>query len=379
MRGSLFLGRVFGIKVLMHFTFLLIFVYIVYSGYRQHLTLNEILFQCELTLAVFGCVLVHEFGHALSARRYGINTSKIVLLPIGGVAQLDRMPEKPKQELVVTIAGPMMNVIIAGILFVVSAFRYPLYQIRSLDFVSSHFLPSLMWINVMLFLFNLIPAYPMDGGRILRALLAFRFSYITSTRIAARLGQLFALGIIAAGLYIGHYIWIPLGLFVGIAAEMELRMVVRKYKFKGHTVSDAMDIHFTVLQPLMTISDAEEIIKETGAESFLVMDEGMAAGVITAAMIEDAERLYESTVLVGTIMKTDFLRLKPDMPIEMVYNYMQSNDIGVLPVMKGVECIGIVTLGKITALMTAGPLRQFALRTKAQFNMGLSGEFESTL
>lgn len=379
MRGSLFLGRVFGIRVLMHFTFLLLFVYIAYTGYRQHLSLNDILFQCGLTLAVFFCVLVHEFGHALTARRYGVKTRQILLLPVGGVAQLERMPENPWQELVVTIAGPSMNVIIALLISPFMLYSYSLHQLTSLYMINGHFFLSLMWINIMLVAFNLIPAYPMDGGRILRALLAFKFNYASSTRVAARIGQLLAIGIIVAGLFLETYIWIALGLFVGILAELELRMVLRKFSFKGHTVSEIADPDFYIMSPLFTLAQAEEIISKTGATSFIVIDEGMVSGVVTKKMMQEAEAAYESTVLIGTIMKTDFPRLKPDMPAEKVYNYMQDNEIDILPVMNGMECAAAVTLEKLTALKDAGPLRQFALHTKTQFNMGLSGEFESTL
>jgi Zn-dependent protease/CBS domain-containing protein len=379
MRGSLFLGRVFGIRVLMHFTFLLLFVYIAYTDYRQHLSLNDILFHCGLTLAVFFCVLVHEFGHALTARRYGIKTKQILLLPVGGVAQLERMPENPWQELIVTIAGPLMNVIIALLISPFMLYNYSLHQLTSLYVINGHFFLSLMWINVMLVAFNLIPAYPMDGGRILRALLAFKFNYASSTRVAARIGQLMAIGIIVAGLFLETYIWIALGLFVGILAELELRMVLRKYSFKGHTIAEIADPDFYVMSPLTTLAQAEEIVLKTGASGFIVIDEGMVAGVVTKKMMQGAEAAYESSVLIGTIMKTDFPRLKPDMPAEKVYNYMQDNELDILPVMNGLECAAAVTLEKLTALKDAGPLRQFALHTKAQFNMGLSGEFESTL
>jgi Zn-dependent protease/predicted transcriptional regulator len=379
MRGSLFLGRVFGIKVLMHFTFLLLFVYIAYIGYRQHLSVNDIIFQCGLTLAVFGCVLIHEFGHALMARRLGISTKQILILPIGGVAQLEKMPENPKQELMVTFAGPAMNIVIASIIFPFVAFRFNFHQLINPNVITDHFFLSLMWINLMLFVFNLVPAYPMDGGRVLRALLAFRINYISSTRIAARLGQLFALGIIASGIYIEHYIWIALGLFVGIAAELELRMVVRKYKFKGHMIADIIDQEFHPVSPLLTLNQVEDIIRQTGRKSFIVMDEQMVAGVINEEMIQRAEQEYESSVLVGTVMKTDFPRLKAEMPAELVFTFMQDHNVDILPVLRGAECIGVVTLEKLTALMNAGPLRQFALHTKSQFNMGLSGEFESTL
>lgn len=379
MRGSLFLGRVFGIKVLMHFTFLLLFVRIGYIGYRHHVSINEMLFEAGITLAVFACVLIHEFGHALTARRYGIVTKKILLLPIGGVAQLESMPETPYQEIMVTIAGPLMNVIIATIIAPFIFYNYSLSQILNPYFAQNHFFLLIMWVNIGLFLFNLIPAYPMDGGRILRAGLAMKFNYVTATRFSTRLGQVIALAIACTGIYLGAYIWIALGLFVGILAEFELRMVLRKYSFKDHAIADIVEHEFHSLIPLMTLNQVEDVIRKTGQASFIVMDEQMVAGIINQEMIQRAEQEYEESVLVGTAMKTDFLRLKIDTPAETVFNYMRDNNIDILPVLRGGECTGVVTLEKLTALMNASPLRQFDIKTKAQFNMGLSGEFESTL
>ncbi|MGN6644118.1 MAG: site-2 protease family protein, partial [Verrucomicrobiota bacterium] len=178
-----------GIGVYIHVTFLLLLIWAGWYGYSPRQSWWDAAGQIGFVLALFGIVVLHELGHALTARRFGIGTKDITLLPIGGVARLERMPEDPKQELLVALAGPAVNVILAALLFVGLAvagqFSDPEWMLHS----SGNFFVRLMAVNVLLAVFNMLPAFPMDGGRVLRALLAFRLSYARATRIAARIGQ----------------------------------------------------------------------------------------------------------------------------------------------------------------------------------------------
>jgi Zn-dependent protease len=238
MRWSVRLGSLFGIPVYLHFTFLLLLGFV---GFRQLAQggLSWAIAGVASVAAIFGCVLLHEFGHALAARRYGIRTRDVTLLPIGGVARLERMPEDPRQELVVALAGPAVNVGIAlllgGVLFITGGAVF-----------GGSFIGQLLAINIALVLFNMLPAFPMDGGRVLRALLATRMNYSQATELAARVGRgmAFLLGI--AGLFwnpmlvlIAVFVWFSAGREAAFVRQKEFwrtRSPVSSYEWTYYTV-----------------------------------------------------------------------------------------------------------------------------------------------
>src|SRR6185503_19517713 len=199
MKWSWRLGRIAGIALYVHATFLLLLAWVAISEYQSSHDAAAAARGVIFVLAVFAMVVLHELGHALAARRYGVKTRDITLLPIGGVARLERMPREPKQELWVAIAGPLVNVAIAITLFILLV----AIRLSKSTFLASQdsFITLLMRINLFLIAFNLLPAFPMDGGRVLRALLARRLEYVRATRIAARIGQVMAIFFILAGLY----------------------------------------------------------------------------------------------------------------------------------------------------------------------------------
>ncbi|MBK9109704.1 MAG: site-2 protease family protein [Saprospiraceae bacterium] len=226
-----YIGSFAKIPVKIHWTFLLILIYIIGSGLSEGASTKEIVIEVCFILAMFFCVVLHEFGHALTAQRYGIKTEDIILLPIGGVARLRNMPEKPIQELIVAIMGPMVNVVIALLLFIFLSI-YMDINIFSLDLLEnihfgnwSGFLPLLMISNIMLVLFNMIPAFPMDGGRVLRALLSMNFGRLKATRIASLAGQAICIVLIAIGLYYSAYTLALIGVFIFLSASQEYRSV----------------------------------------------------------------------------------------------------------------------------------------------------------
>src|SRR6188474_1864247 len=196
MKWSLRIGKLFGIPVYLHLTFLLLLLWIGLVSWQQEQSVRAGIEGVLFMAALFGCVVLHELGHALTARRYGIVTRDITLLPIGGVARLERMPDDPKQELWVALAGPAVNVLIAGILLLVTKFTSSVFSFgdASLEgMMSESFVSRIIIVNIALVLFNMLPAFPMDGGRVLRALLATRLQYTRATQIAATVGQLMAL------------------------------------------------------------------------------------------------------------------------------------------------------------------------------------------
>jgi len=225
MRSSLKIASISGIEVRIHVTFLLFLAWIWFSYYEiagVSGATQGVLF----ILALFTCVLLHEFGHAFAARAFGIQTPDITLLPIGGVARLNRIPDEPWQELVVAVAGPLVNVVIAAALVFAVHQAAPLDQLESIENPRIELLAKLASVNIILVLFNLIPAFPMDGGRVLRALLAMAMPYSRATWIAARIGQVLAI-CLAAYAYFGpnkNPILIFIAFFIFIGAQQEAAM-----------------------------------------------------------------------------------------------------------------------------------------------------------
>lgn len=221
------LGSISGIAIKIHWTFLLLLIFVTGVEVSQGSGISEILFTLGFVLSIFLCVLLHEFGHALTGKRYGVTTDQIILLPIGGMANMQKIPENPKQELIIAVAGPLVNVVIAGLI----ALFLPLKDIAErgervlLETPSAeNFFLLLFAINVVLVVFNAIPAFPMDGGRVLRALLAMQMSRVKATKIAARVGQFFSLVFIGFGLF--YNLWLVLiGIFVFLGATGEYKVV----------------------------------------------------------------------------------------------------------------------------------------------------------
>jgi Zn-dependent protease len=222
MRWSLKLGKIAGIEVYLHWTFFLLPGYIFLSDLGRGSGLPVAVQGLVFVLSLFACILLHELGHALAARRYGIPTRDITLLPIGGVARLERMPREPRQELWVAIAGPLVNVAIAAFLFL--ALKAIEYTRAEFLLTQTTFLSLLLSTNLLLIAFNLLPAFPMDGGRVLRALLARKLEYVRATRIAARLGQAMAILFMIVGMF---------GFLFGFRAPQPMLVLIGMFIFIG--------------------------------------------------------------------------------------------------------------------------------------------------
>jgi Zn-dependent protease len=222
MSWSFKFARVAGIDLKIHFTFLLFLVWIGFTYFSiggAAAARQGILF----ILLLFGCVLLHELGHALTAKAFGIRTTDITLLPIGGVARLEHIPDEPKQELLIAIAGPLVNVVIAALLIFYLGHRAAMSDFGDLNTPRVAMLSKLASVNIGLVLFNLIPAFPMDGGRILRALLAMRLNYLRATEIAARIGQGLAIVFGIIGFFYNSFL-IFIAFFVYMGAQQEAAM-----------------------------------------------------------------------------------------------------------------------------------------------------------
>jgi stage IV sporulation protein FB len=284
MSWSITLLRVGGTEIRIHLTFLLLLAWIGIAQYVAGGTaaaVNGI----ALILAIFACVVLHELGHAFAARRYGISTPDITLLPIGGLARLSRIPENPREEIVIALAGPAVNVVIAAVLILLLGATVDPSSLGSLDNPQAGFVTQLAAVNIFLVLFNLIPAFPMDGGRVLRAVLALRLGRRRATEIAALIGQALAFFFGFLGLLGGNPILIFIAIFVYIAAGAEAGEAGLSELARSLPVEAAMVRTFESLGPMSTLDEAANALIRTTQHEFPVADGG---GVLRGFLTKDA-------------------------------------------------------------------------------------------
>ncbi len=342
------IGRLFGIDVFVHWTFPLLLLFIAGSALMQGAPLAIALEGMLFVLAVFGCVVLHELGHALTARRYGIATRDITLLPIGGVARLERMPENPWHELWVALAGPAVNVVIAagllGSLYILGNVT------RALDvsLLGGAFLARLMWVNVALVVFNLLPAFPMDGGRVLRAMLAMHTSYAKATRIAARTGQMMAVlfGIVG---FMYNPLLILIAVFIYFGAAQEASAAEFRSLIKGVAVHQAMIARPGTLSPYDRAEDAAETIAMGYQRDYPVLHEGRIVGLLVGDDL--FTRLEQGEPIEGTVSE----RMRPDpptidaaAPLEEALAMIQEHNVPALPVTYYGQLVGLVTVDSLS-------------------------------
>ena len=283
MRWSLKIATVAGTEVRIHVTFFILLAFVAIQGTGEGQGLAGALDAVLFVSAMFGCVLLHEFGHVFAARGYGIRTPDITLLPIGGVARLERMPRKPAHELVVAVCGPLVNVAIAAGIWLVLGAQVvldPAYQFEK----PGHFLEKLMLWNLLMVVFNLIPAFPMDGGRVLRALLALAVDYGRATRWAASIGQGIALCVALWMLMTGtfHPMLLLIAFFIFMAAGQEAAMISQEEATRGLKVRDAMLTDFRALPPDASLGDAVELLLAGSQQDFPMQDaDGRLVGLLT--------------------------------------------------------------------------------------------------
>ncbi|MFN4143216.1 site-2 protease family protein [Aestuariivirga sp.] len=300
MGWSLTIGRIAGTDIRLHFTFLLFLVWIGVADYMAGgpaAALDSISF----ILLVFLCVTLHEFGHIAMARRFGIRTPQVILSPIGGIASLERMPQKPAQELLVAIAGPLVNVAIA--LLLMAAFGLAIDTATAAHFESSTLAERLLIVNVTLVLFNLIPAFPMDGGRVLRALLAMNMGSQRATALAARIGQGFAFLFVLLGLFYNPILML-IGIFIYFAATAE----EQQSSFTGFAsqlrVRDAMEPSPILLESTQPLTRAIEALLSSPQKEYPVLDAGSRiVGLLDRDAMILGLRDRGSAVSVGEVMR----------------------------------------------------------------------------
>jgi Zn-dependent protease len=356
--------------VYVHWTFLILLAWVGLTHLVQGNDLAGAMHGLVFIVALFSIIVLHELGHALAARRYGIPTRDITLLPIGGVAQLERMPEDPKQELVVAIAGPAVNVVLAvlcilGIVVLAGAanfgaalaegagelgFLYDDHErmpfLSDIPLLGVDFLAKMLIVNVSLVVFNLLPAFPMDGGRVLRALLAMKIDYVRATQVAASVGQAMALLFGFLGLFFNPFL-VFIALFVWMGAASEASMVQMKAGLRGVPLTHAMITQFRTLAPGDPIGTAAGHVIAGSQHDFPVLDDGRLVGVLTKSDLLKslaAEGLHEP---VSSVMRRDFETVDPADMLETVFDKLHECDCHAIPVVRADQLFGIVTLESV--------------------------------
>lgn len=361
MKRALQIAVLFGIPVRVHWSFFLLLAYIIYAGQMRSGDWNHTLWGVLFFLTLFTCVVLHEFGHALTARRYGVITKDIILSPIGGIARLSKLPEQPIQEFLVAAAGPAVNFIIAllllpliwwidweGFMQLLGMVSPGLEAGTNVSFSwQRHFLPALLSLNLALALFNLLPAFPMDGGRIFRALLAIRLPRLTATRIAALTGQTLAAFLALYGVYTFNFVTALIGVFVFLSAGREYqyaRFEARLAKFK---VEDVLLSDIPILTSQSTVEDLKKIIRNSPYRNFLVLssqnpDKPTVMGLLHEDQYKKQLNNTPADTPIERWIQSEFESVTPQTTLKEAYEKMQLQKAPVLPVFVAEELVGMI-------------------------------------
>jgi Zn-dependent protease/CBS domain-containing protein len=346
------IGRIAGIDIFVHPTFLILPAWAALVLYQPHHNPVDALYGVALILAMFGIVVLHELGHALTARRFGVRTRDITLLPIGGVARLERIPEVPSQELLIAVAGPAVNVVIAaGILLVLRILNQeplPFWEGMRID---AGFLQQMLSINVWLVVFNLIPAFPMDGGRVLRALLAMRFNYVRATQIAVAIGQPIAMMFGLLGLLAPNLLLILIALFVWLAGAQEAGLVVVRSALAGIPVMQVMITDFRSLQPDDPLSRAVGYLLAGFQQDFPVVDGDRPVGIVTRNDLAAALGRYGPESPVAEVMQQEFVTADPREMLQAAFDRLQQGHCRTLPVVRDGHLVGLLTADNLAEVL----------------------------
>lgn len=358
MKRALSLGSVAGIRVQVHWTFVLLILWITFSGIWADTSTAGILWSNLFVIVLFGCVVLHELGHALTAKRFAIPTKEITLLPIGGVASLEDIPEEPREELLITLAGPAVNIVIAFLLYL----AIPFDLIQELDeeqiqqFFSEisarNFLFLLFYANIILAVFNFIPAFPMDGGRILRALLSMRINRVKATQIAANLGQLVAVLFFFFGLLYNPFLAL-IGVFIFFGAHGENILVQQLTLLRGYKAKDAMMTDITLLAPNDSLADVINLILSGTERDFIVVnsDGNKPVGVLYNRDLIQAMRANNDQLSVKDVMSREFNKVNESDELTEVFRKMQSSRKSFFPVTDGISLTGAIDMTNISEFM----------------------------
>ncbi len=349
MDKSLQIGVFGGIPLKLHWTFGLLVLFVVYTAINEGVSLTHGLWFGGYVFALFLCVVLHEYGHAFAAKKYGVRTKDIILSPIGGVARLEQLPEKPIQEMIVALAGPAVNVVIATIVglglyfFVDTSIFDSGFDILRIE-GATEFFTFLLVLNIMLVLFNLVPAFPMDGGRVLRSGLAMKLGRVKATKIASIVGRILAVGFIIFGLYNALYVLAFIGVFIFTSAAAEYQYAKMSSKFEEFSAADIMRKQFTRLHIGDNYNIPIDLYRRNEESSFLVFDSlGYISGAIPEIYIKEKMKSEEGlNSRVTSMMSSKFASVNQQASLKDVYELMNNNGIAIVAVTEGDDIVGVI-------------------------------------
>ncbi|MGH1340245.1 MAG: site-2 protease family protein [Nannocystales bacterium] len=361
MKWSWKIGTLAGIEVRVHATFLLLITWVGWGNYTTQGSMQAALAGVTFIALLFGIVVLHELGHALTARRFGVATRDITLLPIGGVARLERMPDNPRHELAVAVAGPGVNVVLAAGLATVGLLAG--MDIRPAA-TTDNLVAQLLWINVGLATFNMLPAFPLDGGRALRALLAMRMPDVRATEVAARLGQALAVVLGIAGLF-GNVVLLLIAVFIWMGARAETTAAHLKDAMSGLTAGQAAIRELHVLSVNDRVSTAVEYALHGFQRDFPVLEHGQVAGVLSHRALLSALSEEGRDSPVSTLMEPDPAMVPPTMGLSKALEALETAPCRCLLVVdsRG-QLAGMLTVDAVGELIA---VREAVRRREAPF------------
>jgi Zn-dependent protease/predicted transcriptional regulator len=349
MRGAFKIISIRGIRLYVHWTFLFLIGWVVLVNARMGNDIIQLSWSVMFILAVFACVALHEFGHALMAARFGIKARNIVLLPIGGIASIEKFPDNPRQELAISLAGPLVNIIIAGLLWLLFLPGTAFWSMPAdASIMHGHdFMANLFIANLALAFFNLIPAFPMDGGRVLRALLGFKLNYIQATAIAAAVGRIIAIGFIAMGILLMNPFLPIIGIFIIFSAGTEEYYLRLKALVKDIRLNEVLMYDYQSLQTNSTVHEAADTLMNNHNKYFVLMDGARPVGSIHRLEIVKAmaDKNYKEPL--KNLVKEELEYLDGNTAVDTVLEKLARNDERIFPVMDNDQFVGVVNLSHI--------------------------------
>lgn len=350
MKWSFKIAEIAGIKIQVHSTFLIIVAWFALAYWQLKGTLIGVLEGVIFILALFFCVVLHELGHALTARIFGIKTQSITLLPIGGIAAIEKVPEDPREEILIALAGPAVSLGIALLLWILLTVTGSLVSVEDMGVAGGPFLQRLMIVNLIIATFNLIPAFPMDGGRVFRALLSMYMEATNATRVAAGIGQFIAIGFAVLGLMYNPFLFL-IAVFIWIGASAETRAATIKQALSDVSAAQAMLTDFHVLKPGDPLAKAIELTLTGSQKDFPVIEGGNVVGFLAQTDLLRGLQQGGDQLEVAAAMQVEVVDVNPGVHMEQVLGLMQGNPHGLVTVSESGQLKGIINFDNIFELL----------------------------